>query len=74
MVFILLQNRPYPSCSPPIFLSNGYRSSLPRGKRPGRETDYSPPSGADVINEWCYTPTSLYAFMMWIGTSFYFHS
>ena len=58
-LFPLLQNHPYPSWSPHTFLFNGYRCSLPRTKRPGHETDYSSPSGSDVINEWCYTPTSL---------------
>jgi hypothetical protein len=26
-------------------------------KRPGREADQSPPSSAEVKNEWCYTST-----------------
>jgi hypothetical protein len=34
-------------------------------KRPGREADYSPPSGAEVKNAWSYTSTPQYAFMAW---------
>jgi hypothetical protein len=34
---------------PPSLLSNEYRGSLSLGiKRPGRETDHSPPSSAEV--------------------------
>jgi hypothetical protein len=40
--------------------------ALPLGvKRPGRETDHSPPSSAEVKNEWSYTSTPQYAFMTW---------
>ena len=31
---------------------------------PGREIDRSPPVGAVVKNEWSYTSTPLYAFMV----------
>jgi hypothetical protein len=31
-------------------------------KRPGRETDHSLPSGAEVKNEWSYTSTPQYVF------------
>jgi hypothetical protein len=34
-------------------------------KRPGRETDHSPPSSAEVKNAWLYTSTPQYAFMAW---------
>jgi hypothetical protein len=34
-------------------------------KRPGRESDYSPPSRADFKNAWSYTSTPQYAFMAW---------
>jgi len=34
-------------------------------KRPGREVDHSPPSSAEVKNEWSYTSTPQYAFMTW---------
>jgi hypothetical protein len=49
-------------------------ASSPRGtagflhvgvKRPGRETDHSPPSSAEVKNEWSYTFTLPYVFMAW---------
>jgi hypothetical protein len=34
-------------------------------KLPGREANHSPPSSAEVKNEWSYTSASLYAFMVW---------
>jgi hypothetical protein len=34
-------------------------------KRPGRETDHSPPSSAEVNNSWSCTSTPQYAFMAW---------
>jgi hypothetical protein len=34
-------------------------------KRPGRETDHSPPCSAEVKNAWRYTTTPQYAFMAW---------
>ena len=34
-------------------------------KQPGREVNHSPPSGAEVKNEWCYTSPPLYVFMQW---------
>jgi hypothetical protein len=37
---------------PPSLLSNGYIRSFPEGNaRPGRDTDYSAPSSAEVKNE-----------------------
>jgi hypothetical protein len=39
------------------FLSDGYGGIFPRVKRPGRETDRSPPS-AKVKNAWSYTSTA----------------
>jgi hypothetical protein len=37
-------------------------------KRPGRETDYWPPSSAEVKNAWSYTSTPpQYAFMLWFS-------
>jgi hypothetical protein len=47
----------YPLCpdqlwGSPSLLHNGYRGSFPRGKaRPGRESDHSPQSSAEVENE-----------------------
>jgi hypothetical protein len=41
-------------------------------KRPGPETDYSPPSGAEV-NAWSYTSTSPYVFRSWyLSTEYVF--
>jgi hypothetical protein len=34
-------------------------------KRPGRETDHSPPSTAEVKNAWSYTSAPQYVFMAW---------
>jgi hypothetical protein len=34
-------------------------------KRLGREADHSPPSSAEVKNEWSYTSTPRYIFMAW---------
>jgi hypothetical protein len=37
---------------------------FPRGvKRPGRESDHSPPTSAEVKNTWIYTSTPPYVFM-----------
>jgi hypothetical protein len=50
--------------SPHSLLSNGHRGALyPRVKRPGRESDHSPPSSAEVMNTWIYTSSPSYAFM-----------
>ncbi|PNF37665.1 hypothetical protein B7P43_G11938, partial [Cryptotermes secundus] len=50
---------------------SGVRQTYPMGtgdlskgvKRPGRETDHSPPTSDEVRKMWIYTPTSPYAFM-----------
>jgi hypothetical protein len=34
-------------------------------KWPGREADHSPPSSAEVKNEWSYASTPQYIFMEW---------
>jgi hypothetical protein len=34
-------------------------------KRPGHESDHSPPSSAEVKNVWSYTSTPQYTFMAW---------
>jgi hypothetical protein len=34
-------------------------------KRPGRESDHSPPSSAEVKNAWSYISTPQYAFVAW---------
>jgi hypothetical protein len=66
----LLQNIPPP---PPTLGPNqppmqAVPRSLPGLKRPGREIDPSILSSADVENEWSYTCTSLYAFIVRTGT------
>jgi hypothetical protein len=43
----------------------GTGDSFPVIKRPGREADHSPPSGAEVKNAWSCTSTSPYVFMAW---------
>jgi hypothetical protein len=48
---------------PPIQQASG---ALSLGvKRPGRETDHSPPSSTEVRNAWRYTSTPQYVFMAW---------
>jgi hypothetical protein len=39
--------------------------SIPGIKRPGRESDHSPPSRAKVKNAWSYNSTPPYVFMTW---------
>jgi hypothetical protein len=52
------QPRPDRLWGPPSLLSNGYQRLLPlEVKRPGRETDQSLASSADVKNAWSYTFT-----------------
>ena len=47
--------RPHRLWRPPSLLFNGYRASFPVVKRPGRETDHSPPYNTEVQNVWSYT-------------------
>jgi hypothetical protein len=49
---------------PASYLMAAGSSSL-RVKRSGRETDHSPPSGAEVKNAWSYTSTHPYVFTAW---------
>jgi hypothetical protein len=39
------------------------------GRFPVGEVDHSPPSNAEVKNEWSSTSSPLYAFMVWTGTT-----
>jgi hypothetical protein len=39
------------------------RYILPGVKQPAREVHHSPPTSAEVMNTWVYTPTTIYAFM-----------
>jgi hypothetical protein len=38
---------------------------IPGAKRPGRESDYSHLSNAEVKNTWSYTSSPQYVFMVW---------
>jgi hypothetical protein len=49
--------RPDRFWGPPSLLSNNYRGRSPGVKQPGRESDHSPPSSAEVENAWSYTST-----------------
>jgi len=44
------------------------RGSFQAVKRLGREDHHSPPSSAEVKNEWSYTPRPLHAFVTWKET------
>jgi hypothetical protein len=48
---------------PSLIISNGYRGLFPGSKVIGREADHSPPSSAEVKNEWSYTSTHPYVFV-----------
>jgi hypothetical protein len=50
-------------CVPPIQWVPGDLS--PELKQPGRETDHSPPTIAQVKKTWTYTSTPPYVFMAW---------
>ena len=41
----------------PSLLFNGQRYSFPGVKRPGIESEHSPPSSVEVTNEWSYAST-----------------
>jgi hypothetical protein len=43
----------------------GTWGSFPGGKVAGHEADHSPPSSAEVKNEWNYTSIPQYVFMAW---------
>jgi hypothetical protein len=48
--FFFSPQRPARVWGPLSLLSNGYRGSLPGGKRQGSEADHSPPTSAEVKN------------------------
>jgi hypothetical protein len=52
------QNHPDRLWGPHSLLFNLYQGSLPEVKRPEREVDHSPPSSAEVYNEWRYASTA----------------
>jgi hypothetical protein len=58
------RRRPNLLWGPPSLLSNGYRGLSPGVKRPGRESDHSPPTSAEVKKTWVYTSTPPYLFMV----------
>jgi hypothetical protein len=53
--------------------SDAHPASYPMGtgvfspgiKRPGHEADHSPPSSAEIKNEWSYSSAHPYVFMVW---------
>jgi hypothetical protein len=47
--------RPYRLWGPPSFAFNECLLSFQEVKRPGREANHSPPSSAEVKNEWSHT-------------------
>jgi hypothetical protein len=59
--FSMSSRPPMGSIQPPIQWVPGALS--PGVKRPGSETDHSPPTSAEVKKMWIYTSTPLYAFM-----------
>jgi hypothetical protein len=44
-------------------------SFFPGVKRLRREIDHSPPASEELKNEWRYTSSPVYTFMMWTGTA-----
>jgi len=54
---------------PPSLLFNDYLGSFLEVKQPGHETDHSPPTIAEIKNEWNYIPIAPYAFMVWTGSA-----
>jgi hypothetical protein len=55
-----------------LFLSNEYTSPFLGLKRPGRDADHSRLSSVEVKSKWSCTHVTLYALMMWTGTTFLF--
>jgi hypothetical protein len=58
--FSLLQKRPDQVWVPPSVLFSGYQGSFPIVKWLRHEVNHSPPSNAEVKNEWIYTSTPPY--------------
>jgi hypothetical protein len=63
MVFSLLHVVQTGSGVHPTSYPMGTGGSFPGVKRPGRESDHSPPTTAEVKKMWIYTSTPPYAFM-----------
>jgi hypothetical protein len=51
--------------SPPNLTAKEYRGSFSGVKRPGRETDHSPPASSEIKKMWVYTSPPPYTFMAW---------
>jgi hypothetical protein len=45
------------------------RCSVPRDKTAWREANHSPPSSAEVMNEWRYSFFPIFALKAWTGTT-----
>ena len=56
--FSLAQNRPDRLWGAPSLLLSGHPGSFQGVKRMGRDVNPSPPSSAEVKNEWSYTSTA----------------
>jgi hypothetical protein len=54
---------------PPSFQFHGYWGSSPGAKGPRSQADQSPPSSADVKNEWHCLSKPPHASMAWTGTT-----
>jgi len=49
-----------------------YRGSIPDTRHVGHEINHSPPSIADVQNEWCYTSTTPVCLLVWTRELYFF--
>jgi len=56
----------------PLQLVQQFNPPPPAAIRPGCDVGHSPPSSAEVNNEWNHTSIPLYAFMVWTGTTSHF--
>jgi len=57
MIFISSPKCPYRLWSQPSLLFNDYRGSFRGARLPWHEVNRSPPSGAEIKNEWSYNST-----------------
>jgi hypothetical protein len=66
-IFFSFAKSPHRLRGPPNLLFNGYRGSFARAQRLEREVDDSPPSSAEVKNEWSCTstPPTISTLMAW---------
>ena len=54
-IFFFILKHPDRLCGPPRFLLNEYPGLISGVKRPGRESDRSPPSSGKGKSEWSYS-------------------